>query len=75
MLSQGSGNLQLGADSVNAGYQNRLLVALKFKKPAKEPDAGQDLRAEGRAGMLLNQLLSLGGNININPSRSVGFTN
>ena len=68
-------NLQLGAYSINARYQNWLIISLKFKKPAEEADAAQDLRAKGRAGMLLNQLCYLVGSININASFSVGFLN
>jgi hypothetical protein len=75
VLVQSRSNLQLGADPVNAGYQSRLFVPLEFKKPSKEPDATQDLGAEGRPGMLGNQLLSLSGSININPSFSVGLAN
>ena len=35
MIIQGAGNLELGADPVNAGDQNRLIKSLKFKKAAK----------------------------------------
>lgn len=65
MPVQGVGNLEFATDSVNAGDQHRLLKPLEFKEAAKEPRAGQDLRAEGSPGILCNQLLELigGGNI------------
>ena len=75
VLVQGVGNLQLGTYSVNAGRQNWLVISLEFEKPAKEPDAAQDLRAESGAGVLPNQLFYSSRNININPGSGIGFLN
>jgi len=54
MLIQGAGNLELGADAVNTGDQNRLPKALKFKKSTKEPGTSQDFGVEGSLGVLSN---------------------
>jgi hypothetical protein len=35
VLAQGGGDLQLGADAVYAGYQNRAAVVPKLKKAAE----------------------------------------
>ncbi len=75
MPFQRCGDFKLGADPVNTGDQNRLLMSLKLKKPAKEPRASQDLRAEGRAGKLFNQFFNLIGSVNINASRGIGLFN
>ncbi len=75
VLAEGLGNLGLGTDLVIAGHQNWLVIPLKFKKPSKEPDAAQDLRAEGRAGLLSNQLRCFVSGINIDASFSIGFLN
>ncbi len=75
MPFQRGGDFKLGADPVNTGDQNRLLIALKLKKPAKEPRASQDLRTKGSPGMLFNQFFNLIGNGNIDASRGVGLFN
>ena len=72
---QSTGNFQLGAHTVNTGYQNRLLVPLEFKKPAKESNATQDLGTAGRLSLLFNQFFSSGRNININTRGGVGVLN
>ncbi len=54
MFIQGVGNLELGTDPVNAGDQNWLIKPFKFKKPAKEARAGQNLRTEGNPGILFD---------------------
>jgi hypothetical protein len=51
MLIQNGCYLQLGAYAVYTGYQHRLLVSLKFKKPAEESYIAQYFWAEGRTGM------------------------
>jgi len=38
MFVQSISNLQLGAYSINTGYQNRLLIPLELKEPPKETD-------------------------------------
>jgi hypothetical protein len=48
---------------------------LEFKKPAKEPEATQDLRAVGRPSLLFNQFFSFGRNININTSGGISVLN
>ncbi len=75
VLVQDVGNLQLGAYRVSTGHQNWLFVAFELKKPPKEPDAAQDLRAKGRPGVLANQLRCFVSSININPSLGIGFLN
>jgi hypothetical protein len=51
------------------------VIPFKFKKPSEEPDAAQDLRAEGGPGMLSYQFFGSSGDINIDTSRSIGFLN
>lgn len=54
MSFQGIGNLELGADPINTGDQNRMIESPKFKKPAKEPGTSQNLGTEGGFGVLPN---------------------
>ena len=44
------GHLQLGADAVGAGHQNRLTKTAGFEleQPTERADVGQDARGEGR---------------------------
>jgi hypothetical protein len=75
VLGESGSNLQLGANSVNTGYQNWLIQPLELKKSAKEANATQHLGAEGSLGVFSNQLLNFGSGINANTSFSVGFLN
>ena len=51
------------------------MIPLKFKKPPKEPDAAQDLRAKSRAGMLTDELFGFVSSINIDAGFSVVLLN
>ena len=75
MLSQGRSNLQFGTHSVDAGYQDRLLVSFEFKKPAKRSEATQDLGAEGRPSLFPNQLLGFSSDINVDTGGGIAFFN
>ena len=75
MLSHGRANLQLGAHSVDAGYQDGLSVTFEFKKPAKGSEATQDLGAEGRPSLFPNQIFSFSGDINVDTGGGIGLFN
>ena len=75
MLRQGRGNLQLGVHAVDAGHQNRLLVAFEFKKPAKSSETTQNLGAKGRPSLFPYQRLGFGSDINIDTGGGIGFFN
>ncbi len=68
------GDLQLGADPVGAGYQNRICIqfALKAEQTAKAPEIRQDLRTEGRADERLDAVDEFVSGVHIHAGFAIG---
>ena len=74
MLAQSHGYLQLGADAVHTGNENRLLIPFKLKKPAEEADAAQNLGAVGSLCLFPNQRLGFRRDVNADTSGGIGVS-
>lgn len=74
MASGGEGNLEFGADPIDAGNDDRIAVFFQIegKKAGEKPDLPEHLAVKGRFGQSRNLMGRLFRRLEVDPSRLIG---